>query len=389
MSQRTWEYRDFSGAIQQRTTTHIKQQNEVSSADNADFSTRIGAVVKRLGVQSTTVSLPALPQDKTVLGAFIARYPTATELWAAQNVSGDSSSTLWWRDGASWTAIKTSMPAGAQVNMMNDLDEVWVALYNLNTDTIGDPFTVDASHNVSTTRQLQFGPKARFYIEFNGAIYAGDCLVDGVRYRDRLYKSSGPTGVISFSRTTQTLAQTAADPLNYSAPFQADSVRYIKPTMLVDIYEAGTNNLKYQLTVSAVDKANDTITFGAPDTTTFASTDVNTSTDVITVPSNTWMTTGKPVTYWQGTTVPAGLTQAATYYIIRLTATTIKLATTAANAAAGTAIDLTSQGSGTHCLTFTPSFNNKDEIWGRDRKGKLTRYWNTDYRNPENAVGVN
>lgn len=52
---------------------------------------------------------------------------------------------------------------------------------------------------------------------------------------------------------------------------------------------------------------------------------------------------------WLGTganTTPGGLANGTTYYIIKVTAGQIKLATTKANATAGTAIDITSNGSG-------------------------------------------
>lgn len=81
---------------------------------------------------------------------------------------------------------------------------------------------------------------------------------------------------------------------------------------------------------------------------------VTIATDLITVASNVdkWIT-GMKV---QATTtggLPAGLALATDYFVIRLSATTIKLATTLANAVAGTAIDITSQGTGTHTLTHT------------------------------------
>ena len=53
------------------------------------------------------------------------------------------------------------------------------------------------------------------------------------------------------------------------------------------------------------------------------------------------------------TTLPAGLSAATDYFVIVLTANTFKLATSLANALAGTAIDITDAGTGTH--TFTPT----------------------------------
>ena len=53
------------------------------------------------------------------------------------------------------------------------------------------------------------------------------------------------------------------------------------------------------------------------------------------------------------TTLPAGLALATDYFVIVLTADTYKLASSLANALAGTAVDITGTGTGTH--TFTPT----------------------------------
>ena len=49
-------------------------------------------------------------------------------------------------------------------------------------------------------------------------------------------------------------------------------------------------------------------------------------------------------------TLPAGLSAATDYYVIKLTDTTCKLATSRANAVAGTPINITSTGTGTHTI---------------------------------------
>lgn len=58
--------------------------------------------------------------------------------------------------------------------------------------------------------------------------------------------------------------------------------------------------------------------------------------------------TGDGVRLTTTTTLPAGLALATTYYVIRLTADTFKLAASPALAAAGTAVDITDTGTGTH-----------------------------------------
>lgn len=95
------------------------------------------------------------------------------------------------------------------------------------------------------------------------------------------------------------------------------------------------------------------------------------------------MPTGTPIIFASSGTVPGGLTAGTVYYAINTSSTIIKVATSALNASLGIAVDITSQGTGSHRVRVSYVFSNKDEIWGRGRKGKLTRYWNTDYRNPE------
>jgi len=78
---------------------------------------------------------------------------------------------------------------------------------------------------------------------------------------------------------------------------------------------------------------------------------VDPSNDQITVASNDWLHTGQAVAL-TGSSLPTGLT-AGTYYVIRVSATVIKLAANVANANAGTAVDITVDGSGTCTLTQT------------------------------------
>lgn len=82
--------------------------------------------------------------------------------------------------------------------------------------------------------------------------------------------------------------------------------------------------------------------------------------DIITATGHGW-TTGDVVQVSNvGGGPPSGLSPATNFYVIRLTANTFKLATTFANALAGTAIDLTTDGFGTHTVaagqTFTASY---------------------------------
>ena len=81
---------------------------------------------------------------------------------------------------------------------------------------------------------------------------------------------------------------------------------------------------------------------------TIETTDVNTTTEIITVEID--IPTGARIRFKTTTTLPAPLGVDTIYYAIRVSATEIKVATSQANAHAGTAINLTDQGTGTHTV---------------------------------------
>jgi hypothetical protein len=80
-----------------------------------------------------------------------------------------------------------------------------------------------------------------------------------------------------------------------------------------------------------------------------AGTDIMTWTSTTNYPSN--ILTGTRIQVSTTTTLPGGLAAATNYYFIKVTDSTFKLATSYANAIAGTAIDITTAGTGTHTLT--------------------------------------
>jgi len=88
-----------------------------------------------------------------------------------------------------------------------------------------------------------------------------------------------------------------------------------------------------------------------------AGTDVCTYTSTTSTPSN--ILTGTRVRLTTTTTLPAGLSLATDYYVIRVSDTTFKLATSYANAVAGTAINITDAGTGTHTISWLlPRYTN-------------------------------
>lgn len=76
------------------------------------------------------------------------------------------------------------------------------------------------------------------------------------------------------------------------------------------------------------------------------------ATDIFTTASgdNVLTDTGTQVTFTTTGTLPAGIATSTTYYLIFQTSTTFQVASTYANAIAGTEIDITDTGSGTHTV---------------------------------------
>jgi hypothetical protein len=132
--------------------------------------------------------------------------------------------------------------------------------------------------------------------------------------------------------------------------------------------ESGVDGV-YKINASSTDSAT-TFTVSSPveiDSTSksFASTDVNTTADTITLADHRY-TDGTVVVYTQGTSAIGGLSNSTSYYVIVINKDTIRLSLTAENAQGTntglglgkrTKIDLTTQGTGTHTLT-------SDSIYG-------------------------
>lgn len=82
----------------------------------------------------------------------------------------------------------------------------------------------------------------------------------------------------------------------------------------------------------------------------------NAGTDIITCASTILAITGVEVELSTTDTLPAGLSTSTRYYLIYQTDSTFKLASSLANALAGTAIDITDTGTGTHTLSVNTIF---------------------------------
>lgn len=91
------------------------------------------------------------------------------------------------------------------------------------------------------------------------------------------------------------------------------------------------------------------------------------SSDLLTLASTQSFYTGTAVQVSNsGGALPSPLAPATTYYVINQSGTTIKLATTLANAVAGAAIDITTNGTGTQTITITLTTRQLGEYVGEE-----------------------
>lgn len=100
---------------------------------------------------------------------------------------------------------------------------------------------------------------------------------------------------------------------------------------------------------------------------TVAAASVSTGNDTFAVTSNNtkWIT-GMAVVLTTTGGLPAGLSLATTYYVVRDSSTTIKFASSLANAQNGTVIDITTQGTGSHTVTHTLTARSLAELGGEE-----------------------
>lgn len=455
---------DHSGGQQGATSWPLRAQNEVEEIINGRLDVEIGVITRRNGNAQEADTLQA---NKSGLGLHEAKFSTGTKMLAAINNSGDTKTVIKSLSGSTWTdlTLPGDLPVSTQVNFGESLDEVYAAGISAAGNRIA-PINIKKDLTTSLTRNLIGAPDCRFITEYAGSLYAMNVKLNGTVYPDRAYKSSPAMSVITYVRGVQIVPSTNIMPV--------DTVRYLKAGMAIDIYNHKTDTVRYSnVTISSVDKANDTITLPAlsgalsftplgvtiasdlitiSDTTnfptgtpvvlnttttlpgglsvnttyyvinisgttlklaataadaaagtaidltsvgysqTFATTAVNTTTEVITLAGNLQIVTGTPISFTSTTTVPGGLTAGTQYYAIKVTNSTFKVATSEANAIAGTAINLTSQGTGTHTINagnhtlYIPyTVDDNDEIYLTGRHGELCYLWNTDYPNADRA----
>ena len=246
------------------------------------------------------------------------------------------------------------------------------------------PITLDAQNDLIHTAAghgLSNGQAVTYF--FNGTIPAGIAnnttyyinTVNNYTYRISTTPSPGFTTINLTTPSSRSIAvsdvvrgvvvNTALDTLTINNHgFQVDQpIQYdagggtpISPLQDLTTYFVqeviDANNIRLKISLNAVSYINFTAA-GTSTTNSFIFVTVNLLNDELYLP-NHGLSTGQAVVYSNGGgTSVGGLTSGSTYFIIKRDNSIVRLASTAANAAAGTAVNLTAVGTGTQTLTVT------------------------------------
>lgn len=247
---------DLSGGMQVGTSHLLRKRNEVVKLENGILNYKIGSARRRLGYEKVATTIE---QGNDSLGLEVYRYGQNNKIVTAINNSANTNATVRFMDtGGYWTNIFTDATANTRFQMLNDLDELYIAGQDPNTNAYLPLTNISAATGslVRSTSHNVFGaPACRFIAEFAGQLLALNCYIKGNYYYDRIYVSSPALGYITLIQTDQ------AGLLNQ---LRVNSVQYLKPGMTVDIYGAGTEAKKVSgLAIVTVDKKQNRISFGA------------------------------------------------------------------------------------------------------------------------------
>jgi len=190
---------------------------------------------------------------KAGLGGHVYRHTEGERLLVGINNANDSETDIRYLYGNEWITLFSVSNPNIRLNYLNFLNECYIAGRDDATNTYMDMRNINSALDVSTTRNLIEAPRAKFITDYNGQLYAINVEVNGVKHKDRAYRSSAPTGAVAFVQGDYNELRWEID---------VDSAKYLKPGMKIDIYKAGTGaRIVDSLEIVSVDKENDQITF--------------------------------------------------------------------------------------------------------------------------------
>lgn len=248
---RPYNLTDLSGGVQTAVSHLLRRRNEVASSKNANFGKKIGSAVRRDGYEKVAETIQ-VGNDSLYGGVF--KYGSNSKIITGINNAANTQAELRVMDtGNYWTTILTSA-VNTRFQCANFFDEFYVAGVN-DSNQYQTLSNIDSTLVASTSRNVYQAPACKFITDFQGTMYAMNCKVNGVVYKNRIYPSSPAIGPITFIQTDQA---------GLLLQLRIDSTTYLKVGMQVDIYGKGTEAKKVSgLTVISVDKKNKRFSFAA------------------------------------------------------------------------------------------------------------------------------
>lgn len=247
----TYPQLSLSGGIQRKSSHLLRKRNEVKSSKNAAYNIKIGSAVRRPGYEKVG---PTIQSGNDSLGAIVYRYGQYNKIVVGINDAANASATVQYLDSDNyWKTLITTAPANTRLQMLNDLDQLYVTGKVPNINSYMTLTNVDKTLNVSTSRNVYTAPKSRFIGSYQGQLIAINCQVNGITYSDRAYFSSPPIGFITLIQTDQNSILNS---------LRVNSTQYLKAGMQIDVYKAGTEaKIVSALTIVSIDKKNKRFTF--------------------------------------------------------------------------------------------------------------------------------
>ena len=359
----------------------------------------------------------------------LAEIPAAGTRGRLALVTDVNSGTLYWDTGAAWRQVtlnpmtfagdlivggSSGTPTRLALGTANQVLGVTSAAtaHEYKTLTAGDGMSITNSTGAVTFAATATAPSGSIVMWPNASAPSGWFLCDATAYNATTYPNMAATlipiassvgrgtavGTFTVDTSTDVITLAAhglatgnlvhvASTSTLPTGLSANTVYYVRDTTsstfklasasggaAIDITStgSGTHSLYNQIQVPdfrglmPMGAGTGSLTFN------FATTDINTGTEVITVPTNTSLYTGQPIVYTTSGTVAGDLVASTTYYAIRLSATTISIADSLALAHAGTAHNLTGTGSGTHTFTIPLTARTLGERGGNENHSLAT-----------------
>lgn len=246
---RAFPQMDLSGGVQVGVSSLLRKRNEVEGCKNGNFNKVIGSIVRRDGYEKVGRTIQ---QGNDSLGAIVYKHSSGNKIVVGINNATNTNATLQALDTADyWTTILTTA-VNTRFQMANFFNELYVAGVS-DSNQYQTLTNIDSSLSSSTSRNVYTAPACKFITDFNGTMYAMNCQVGGVTYKNRIYPSSPAIGAVTFIQTDQK---------GLLQQLRIDATTYLKVGMQVDIYGAGTEAKKVSsLTVISIDKKNKRFSF--------------------------------------------------------------------------------------------------------------------------------